>query len=973
MNDFQLIIDALADVVFVHHPVTGKIEFINKTCEEFYGFTAKELISSGLKLVVADEKEFDFNKQLELIDKAAKGEVLTFEWKTKKASGDLFWVEVVLKRAVFNKEVKVVATVRDISQRKEAINAFRERELLLDSINQNITDGIYRSVPKGDFLYVNDAFVKMFGYDSVEEVLKIKPKILYADPEYRNEIVNKLSINEDIVNLIIEFRRKDGSTFWGSMSSNLTVDANGDSVFDGVVKDITDQQEYQQKIEESQRILSSINRNISDGLYRSFSEGGLIYANEAFANMFGYDSVEEILSVKSLDLYAIPKDRKGLTATVIEQGFRSNIETHFKRKDGSTFWGLNSFVLTKDHEGNDVFDGAVRDITKEREAQRKIEESQRILTSINQNISEGLYRSYSKGGLIYANEAFAKMFGYKSVKEILSVKSLDLYAKPKDRKGLTPTVIELGYRSNIGTHFKRKDGSTFWGLNSFVLTKDHEGNDVFDGAVRDITEERESQRKIEESQRILESINKNISDGVYRSYAKGGLIYANDAFAKMFGYKSVEEILKVKSLNLYAKPADRKGLTKKVIEQGSRANVETMFKRKDGTIFLGLNSAVLTKDHEGNDIFDGAIRDITEERNAQNKIEESQRILESVNRNISEGLYRSYSKGGLIYVNDAFAKMFGYKNAEEILKVESLNLYAKPKDRKGVTPAVLKQGYRSNLELKFKRKDGTTFWGLNSFILTIDHEGAQIFDGAVRDITNEKKAAEELNALNDELVERNFELDQLVYKTSHDLRSPLRSVLGLTNLMKVENPKIKQEYFDRIDDRILKMDEFIKSMLNYSRANRLELKNESVIFPDIIAACVADLEYLEGFSDFNIIENYSGNLAKVKVDKLRLGIVFSNLISNAFKYRNIKAKESFLKINVSYNYKLLIIVFEDNGIGIAKKYIDNVFDMFFRATEKSDGSGLGMYIVKQAVDKLHGSVSIESKRGVGTKIVIKIP
>lgn len=849
MNDFQSIIDALADVVFVHHPVTGKIEYINKTCEQFYGYSAKELLDKGLELVVVNKNKFNFNEQRELIEKAAKGEILTFDWYTKKASGKTFWVEVVLKKAIVDEEVKVVATVRDISPRKRAIRDVKQRELLLDSIN----------------------------------------------------------------------------------------------------------------------------RNISEGVYRSYSQGGLIYANEAFAEMFGYSSVKEILSVKSLDLYAKPKDRKGLTPTVLELGYRSNIETHFKRKDGSTFWGVNSFVLTKDHEGKNVFDGAVRDVTEEREAKRKIEESQRILTSINQNILEGLYRSYSKGGLIYANEAFAKMFGYNSVEEILKVKSLNLYASPKDRKGLTPAVIELGYRSNIGTHFKRKDGSTFWGVNSFVLTKDHEGKDVFDGAVRDITDERESQLKIEESKRILESINQNISEGVYRSYAKGGLIYANIAFAKMFGYNSVEEILKVKSLNLYAKPTDRKGLTKKVIDQGSRSNVETHFKRKDGSIFLGLNSAVLTKDQQGNYIFDGAIRDITEEREAQRKVEESQRILESINRNISDGVYRSYSKGGLIYVNDAFAKMFGYDNAKEILKVKSLALYDEPKGRKGVTPEVLKMGYHSNVEVKFKRKDGSTFWGLNSFILTKDHLGNAIFDGAVRDITKEKKVAEELKQLNEELLEKNFELDQLVYKTSHDLRSPLRSVLGLTNLMKVENPEIQKEYFDRIDDRILKMDEFIKSMLDYSRANRLELKNQAIDFPALIGAVVSDLEYLDGFSDFKIIESYVGNIAKAKVDKLRLGIVFSNIISNAFKYRNTKTDESFLKISVSYKYRLLKITFEDNGIGIAKKYIDNVFDMFYRATEKSEGSGLGMYIVKQAIDKLKGTITIESKLREGTIIEIKIP
>lgn len=491
--------------------------------------------------------------------------------------------------------------------------------------------------------------------------------------------------------------------------------------------------------------------------------------------------------------------------------------------------------------------------------------------------------------------------------------------------------------------------------------------------IRDITAEKKAIAALEDRGLLLDSITHNISEGVYRSYSKGGLIYANDAFAKMFGYESADDILKVKSLDLYAEPKDRKGLTPVVLELGYRSNIETHFKRKDGSTFWGFNSFVLTTDRDGNNIFDGAVRDITTEREAQQKIEESQRILESINRNISEGLYRSYSKGGLIYANDAFAKMFGYESAEEILEVKSLDLYAKPKDRKGVTPTVLELGYRSNVETHFKRKDDSTFWGLNSFVLTSDHEGNDIFDGAVRDISSEKKVAEKLNLLNNQLVERNFELDQLVYKTSHDLRSPLRSILGLTNLMKVENTSIEVDYFERIEDRILKMDDFIKSMLDYSRASRLELKKEKVNFRTVIAECVGNLEYLDGFHDYVIVQNYHKNIACCHLDKLRLGIVCSNIISNSFKYRNKKAKECYLKIDVRIENQLLKIVFEDNGIGIAKKYLNNVFDMFYRATEMSEGSGLGMYIVKQALEKLNGNIFIESKLSVGTKISIEIP
>jgi len=404
----------------------------------------------------------------------------------------------------------------------------------------------------------------------------------------------------------------------------------------------------------------------------------------------------------------------------------------------------------------------------------------------------------------------------------------------------------------------------------------------------------------------------------------------------------------------------------------------------------------------------GAIRDITEKKIAQQKIADSQELIESINKNISEGIYRSYTKGGLIYVNDAFAQMFGYDSPEDILGLKSLNLYAHPSDRKGLTKDIKKDKFRSNRQILFKRKDGSTFWGENSYILTTDHEGHTVFDGAIRDISKNKKAAEELERLNSELIdrnkdlalkenelqssneelrsnsdslsqtldqlsERNFELDQLVYRTSHDLRAPLRSVLGLTNLMKLENVSTPFDYVNKIEERILKMDDFIKAMLDYSRVSRMGLKIENIDINLLVKDCLTDLEFLEGFNDLKIITNFSNGSFEVKSDRLRFKIIFGNIISNAYKYRNTKLTNSYLKISTAIKKDMFKLTFEDNGIGISKDYLDKVFDMFFRATEKSDGSGLGMYIVKQSIDKLHGNVDIESKEGKGTTITISIP
>lgn len=517
-----------------------------------------------------------------------------------------------------------------------------------------------------------------------------------------------------------------------------------------------------------------------------------------------------------------------------------------------------------------------------------------------------------------------------------------------------------------------------------------------------------SQREISQSKELITSINTNLSEGIYRSHAVGGLVYVNQSFVRMFGYDSVEEMLKVPSRELYANPKSRKGLTKAIVKDKSRSNIEVLYKRKDGSTFWGLNSYFLTLDDKGQAVFDGAIRDITEEKKIQRKIVESQKLLEAINTNLSEGIYRSHKKGGLIYVNQAFAKMFGYSSPEEILSVKSINLYADPNTREEPIQSIKDDKSRSNEETLFKRKDGSTFWGLNTYRLTKDEEGNEIYDGAVRDITEQKEYQEKLNTLNaellkrnqelaeqekeleesnealranslslvntlEELSDRNFELDQLVYRTSHDLRSPLRSILGLVNLYKLEHASESDDYVQKIEDRILKMDEFIKSMLNYSRASRMALKFEKVNLKALIDETVEGLEFLEGFRNMVITTNVKGDVDKIVTDHMRIKIVIGNILSNAIKYRNPELPKNRLDISINVLKSNVKLVFVDNGIGISKDYLGKVFDMFYRATEQSDGSGLGMYIVKQSIDKLEGSINIESEFGKGTKITIMLP
>lgn len=240
-----------------------------------------------------------------------------------------------------------------------------------------------------------------------------------------------------------------------------------------------------------------------------------------------------------------------------------------------------------------------------------------------------------------------------------------------------------------------------------------------------------------------------------------------------------------------------------------------------------------------------------------------------------------------------------------------------------------------------------------------------------------KKAEKALRQQNEELVKINKELDSFVYSVSHNLRAPLMSVLGLINLVQVENNKTDKDgplgdYFSMMQQSIHKLDDTLKEILDYSRNARSELNIEQVDFQRMVEDSFERMKYMEG-SD-KILKSISVQAnAPLFTDSYRLSVIINNLVSNAIKYRDVNKTQSEIQIEASVSDAQLSVVFRDNGIGISDDYISKIFDMFFRATDRSEGAGLGLYIVKETVEKLLGNIEVESSMGEGTLFKISIP
>jgi signal transduction histidine kinase len=238
------------------------------------------------------------------------------------------------------------------------------------------------------------------------------------------------------------------------------------------------------------------------------------------------------------------------------------------------------------------------------------------------------------------------------------------------------------------------------------------------------------------------------------------------------------------------------------------------------------------------------------------------------------------------------------------------------------------------------------------------------------------KAERTLRKQNEELVKINKELDSFVYSVSHNLRAPLMSVLGLLNLARMDDNNLNNNamvsYFTMMEKSINKLDDTLKEILDYSRNARSDIKIEKVDIKNLVDEGFERLKYVEGSELIEKRIAIEDNFPFYS-DPYRITVILNNLISNAIKYRDPTKPNSYIDIHVTVGEEKVSISFADNGIGIAENMLTKVFDMFYRATDKSDGAGLGLYIVKETMDKLGGNISIESKPDQGVIFNIEIP
>jgi PAS domain S-box-containing protein len=473
----------------------------------------------------------------------------------------------------------------------------------------------------------------------------------------------------------------------------------------------------------------------------------------------------------------------------------------------------------------------------------------------------------------------------------------------------------------------------------------------------------------------------NVMEDVFFSVnmEQHALLQMSPSCAQLYGY-SVDEFFRDPDLWFSVIHEDDKGPvleSNKRLSKGESNLCEYRIYHKNGQIRWLEMRITPTLGHDGLLVrIDGITSDITKRREAELALENSELKFRSLLENSNDAITVTNEELKFVYVTPSMSRMIGY-SVEELTGTSVFD-FIHPDDHVTVNDLVdviqEDPAKPRHFEIRFRVKNDGWIWTEGSVTNHLEGDIVRGYIANFRDVTYKIRYRKALEASNNRLKKTNNELDRFVYSVSHDLRAPLASVLGLIEYItsETEEDNVLQD-LAMMNGSIKKLDRFILDILDYSRNVRLNVKVQDINFHHLLTDIRDNLKFLNIDKpairfDVNIKED-----GVFRSDESRISILLNNLISNAMRYYDPEKQAPFIEVNISSGQDGANITVKDNGIGIEAAYHQKIFDMFFRVSEKSNGSGLGLYLVKETTDKLKGRIDLRSEPGVGTTFNIFLP
>ena len=376
-----------------------------------------------------------------------------------------------------------------ISETAESETRYRE---LFDSLQV----GIYQCKPgvEGAFTWVNKAGAEIFGYESPEEMIGTKVKDIYIDVDDRRRLVEKLEKEGVWRDFVSACKKKNGEHFYTERTSNMVKNAEGKPLrIDGSFKVISERKKPQLQLLKSEKKYRVLFDSLKEGVYRCEPgvEGVFTWVNQSGAEIFGYESPEDMVGVKVNEIYVDADDRRRLVEKLEKDEVWSGVISFCKKKNGECFYTEHTSYMIKDEIGVPIhIEGICKDITERMRFEEELQESKKHQMQLLNSLKEGVFQCEpgEMGMFTWINHAGMNMLGFNSAEEVLGTRVVDIYENPDERRNLMETLEKEGICWDFKSHLKRKNGERFTSEITCNLIYDRNDKPIrIEGVFRDVT------------------------------------------------------------------------------------------------------------------------------------------------------------------------------------------------------------------------------------------------------------------------------------------------------------------------------------------------------------------------------------------------------------------------------------------------------------------------------------------------------
>lgn len=577
---------------------------------------------------------------------------------------------------------------------------------------------------------------------------------------------------------------------------------------------------------------------------------------------------------------------------------------------------------------------------------------------------------------LQVNKAIIEQYGY-SKEEFLSMTLKDIH-QPEDHDKLMLDIEKTRRSDNPTGEWVnvKKNGELIYTeiVAQTVIFNNRPARHIL---TNDITKRKLTEIALIESEERYRSLFDNLTIGLYRTTPNGYILMANPALIRMLGYNSFEELakrnLEVEGFELFY---SRKEFRNRLEREKEIKGLESIWiKSNKSLVYVRENVKVVYRDNGDVSYYEGTIEDITDQKQAENKLIESANQWQTTFDTVKDGVCLLDSNQQIIRCNKVMTEMF--PNCNGMVGKPCWEVVHGIKDPLHDCPIIKmkKTLKRESIELKINDK-----W----FDVTVD----PIFDnnnnntGAVhitRDITERKLAEESLLQLNDRLKALNATKDKLFSIIAHDLKSPFNSILGFSDLLlnDLHSYSVEKtgEFIEQINSSAKNTLSLIDNLLAWanSQMGQINYQPEKIFLLPIFQDIIELLSPTAKIKNITIRYFQPDELA-VYADKNLLETIIRNLISNAIKFTNTNGKINVYSI---LENDQIVITISDSGMGISRENINRLFDInenfTTKGTANEKGSGLGLILCKEFIEKQGGKIWVESEVGVGSDFKFTLP